>query len=169
VDQCPGQVPPRQRPSQNCWLVQDDVIISESSQMILKFVDSLRIGMFGWGEKIQRFKVKLRVPAPLVFGHRNHAGGVSERRRMQVAGAGALLDAREMLEGMGRTRNSPWCWGASQRGRRWSIGGDRRRPITGMPSSPGLTGSVPAWLVWRGDKEIHGRASEHLVGARGVL
>jgi hypothetical protein len=60
--------------------------------MNFKFVDSLRIRMFGCGEKIQRIKVKLRVPAPLVFGHRNHAGGVSERRRMQVTGAGTATE-----------------------------------------------------------------------------
>jgi hypothetical protein len=62
--------------------------------MELQSVDLLRIGSCECVEKIQRIKAKLRVPAPLVFGHRNLAGGVSERQRMQVAGAGALLDAR---------------------------------------------------------------------------
>jgi hypothetical protein len=60
--------------------------------MNFKFVDSLRIGMFGCGEKIQRIKVKLRVPAPLVFGHRNLAGGVSERRCVQVIGVEAATE-----------------------------------------------------------------------------
>jgi hypothetical protein len=51
--------------------------------------------------------VKLRVPALLVFGHRNLAGGVSERRRMQVTGAGMLLDERKVMENTRMIRSSP--------------------------------------------------------------
>jgi hypothetical protein len=38
-----------------------------------------------------------------------------------------------------------------------------------MPSSSASTGSLPPRLVWRGEGEHHGGASEHLMGARGVL
>jgi hypothetical protein len=58
-------------------------------------------------ESNQEIKVKLRVPAPLVFGHRNLAGGVSGQRRMQVTGAGMLLDERKMMENTRMIRSSP--------------------------------------------------------------
>jgi hypothetical protein len=47
------------------------------------------------------------VPVPLVFGHRNIAGGVSERRCSTVTGAGVLLDEREVMENIRMTRSSP--------------------------------------------------------------
>jgi hypothetical protein len=75
--------------------------------MNFKFDDSLRIRIRGGVESNQEIKVKLRVPAPLVFGHRNFAGGVSERRRMQVTGAGMIQIEMEVIEDAGRTGSSP--------------------------------------------------------------
>jgi hypothetical protein len=140
-----------------------------TSQMILQSADLLRIRSCACVKKIQRIKASALVVAPLWFGHRNLAGGVSERRCMQVSGAGVLLDERKMMENTGMIRSSPRCRGASQRGRRRSGEGDRRRPVIGMPSLPASTGSFPARLAWRGEGEHHGGASEHLMGARGVL
>jgi hypothetical protein len=94
------------------------------------------------------------------FGHRNLAGGMSERRRMQVAGAGALLDARKMMDNTKMIRSSPWCRGASQRGRRRSDEGDRRRPVIGMPSSSVPIGGFPARFAWRDAPGKHGGALE---------
>jgi hypothetical protein len=47
------------------------------------------------------------VPVPLVFGHRNIAGGVYERRCSTVTGAGVLLDERKVMENVRMTKNSP--------------------------------------------------------------
>jgi hypothetical protein len=75
--------------------------------MNFQFDDSLRIRIRGGVESNQEIKVKLRVPAPLVFGHWNLAGGVSERRRMQVTDAGVLPDERKVMESIRMIRSSP--------------------------------------------------------------
>jgi hypothetical protein len=115
--------------------------------MNFKFDDSLRISIRGGVESNQEIKVKLRVPAPLVFGHRNLASGVSEWRCSTVIGAGVLLDAMKMMENIRMIRSSPRCRGASQRGRRRSDERDRRRPVIEMMSLPASTGSFPARLA----------------------
>jgi hypothetical protein len=79
---------------------------------------------------------------------------------MQVTGAGALLDARKMMKNTRMIRSSPWCRGASQRGRRRSDEGDRRRPVIGMPNSPVPIGGFPARFAWRDAPGNHGGASE---------
>jgi hypothetical protein len=115
--------------------------------MNFKFDDLLRIRIRGGVESNQEIKVKLRVPAPLVFGHRNLAGGVFERRCSTVTGVGVLLDERKVMENIRMIRSSPRCRGASQRGRRRSDEGDCRRPVIEMPSLPASTGSFPARLA----------------------
>jgi hypothetical protein len=70
----------------------DDVTAPRNLQMKLQSIDLLRIGSCECVEKVQRIKAKLRVPAPLVFGHRNHAGGVSERWCVQVIGVEAATE-----------------------------------------------------------------------------
>jgi hypothetical protein len=65
--------------------------------------------------------------------------------------------------------NSPRCRGASQRGRRRSDEGDRRRPVVGGPSSSATTGSFPARLACRGEEENHDGASELVGEASGDL
>jgi hypothetical protein len=125
----------------------DDITAPRNLQMKLQSIDLLRIGSCECVEKVQRIKAKLRVPAPLGFGSRSIAGGVSERRRMQVTGAGVLPDERKMMENTRMISNSPRCRGASQRGRRRSDEGDRRRPVIGIPSLPASTGSFPARLA----------------------
>jgi hypothetical protein len=52
----------------------------------------LRIRSCACVEKIQRIKVSQGVPAPLVFGHRNNAGGMPEQRVSTVTGAGAATE-----------------------------------------------------------------------------
>jgi hypothetical protein len=63
-----------------------------NSQMIFQSDDSLRIRVFDCGEKIQRIKASKMVPAPPSFDPRSIAGGESERRRMQVTGAGTATE-----------------------------------------------------------------------------
>jgi hypothetical protein len=75
--------------------------------MNLEFDDSIRIGTRGGVESNQEIKVKLGVPAPLVFGHRNLGGGVSERRCSPVIGAGVLLDERKVMENIRMIGSSP--------------------------------------------------------------
>jgi hypothetical protein len=115
--------------------------------MNFKFDDSLRIRIRGGVESNLEIKVKLRVPAPLVFGHRNLAGSVSERWCSTVTGAGVLLDERKVMENIRMIRSSPRCRGASQRGHRRSDKGDRQRPVIKMLSLPASTGSFPARLA----------------------
>jgi hypothetical protein len=115
--------------------------------MNLKSDVLLRIRMSDCGEKIQRIKASKMVVAPLPIGHWNLAGGVFERRRLTVTGAGMLLDERKVMENIRMIRRSPRCRGASQRGRRRSDEGDRRRPVIEMPSLPASTGSFLARLA----------------------
>jgi hypothetical protein len=84
-----------------------DIINGLSSQIMLQSDDSLQIGANGSVESDQGVKLSQGVPAPLVFGQRNVDGGVPERRRMQVTGAGALLDARKMMKNTRMIRSSP--------------------------------------------------------------
>jgi hypothetical protein len=83
-----------------------------------------------------------------------------------VTGAGVLLDERKVMENVRMTKNSPWCRGASQRGRRRSNEGDRRRAVIGMPSSPVPIGGFPDHLACLGDWQDHSGAPEISIGAR---
>jgi hypothetical protein len=73
----------------------DDVINEIHSQMMFKFGDSLRIRRFDCGEKVQWIKASQGVPAPLVFGQRHIAGGVPERRCVQVTACGSSTGREE--------------------------------------------------------------------------
>jgi hypothetical protein len=75
----------------------------------------------------------------------------------------------EEMKCMVRCRSSPRSCRACRRGRRWSGGGDRRRPGCSLPSSSATTGSFPARLAWRGEEEDHGEALEILGRPRGGL
>jgi hypothetical protein len=107
VDQCLGQMPPRQRPSQNRWLVQE--MTSPSQELTDEF-------------QIRRFVANWVMRAcGIDSGDQSEATGTSaacfwssepcRRRvraaRMQVTGAGVLLDARKMLENTRMIRSSP--------------------------------------------------------------
>jgi hypothetical protein len=107
-----------------------------NSQTEIKFDDSPQIGTWGCVDSNQKVKASMRVPAPLVLGHQNITGDVSERWRSMATDAETLQNESEAMECMGMIRSSPRSCRARRRGRRWSGGGDRRRPSFGMPSPP---------------------------------
>jgi hypothetical protein len=59
----------------------DDIIHHQSSQMAYKFANLGRIERNGLVHQIQENKGVLTVPALLLFGHRRHAGDLTEQRR----------------------------------------------------------------------------------------
>jgi phosphoribosylformimino-5-aminoimidazole carboxamide ribonucleotide (ProFAR) isomerase len=63
--------------------------------MMFKFVDSLQIRASGGVESIQDIKAVQVVVAPLPIGHRNIAGGVPERRCVQVTACGSSTGREE--------------------------------------------------------------------------
>jgi phosphoribosylformimino-5-aminoimidazole carboxamide ribonucleotide (ProFAR) isomerase len=62
---------------------------------MFKFVDSLQIRASGGVESIQDIKAVQVVVAPLPIGHRNIAGGVPERRCVQVTACGSSTGREE--------------------------------------------------------------------------
>jgi hypothetical protein len=107
VDQCPGQMPPWQRPSQTCWW--DPVMTSalKNSQIDHGFDDSMRIWTRGYAHSKQKIKANLLVVSPLLNGRRTHAGDMAERRRTMMRAASSVHDDRGRYEGSKRTNSSP--------------------------------------------------------------
>jgi hypothetical protein len=107
VDQCPGQMPPWQRPSQTCrW---DPVMTSalKNSQIDHGFDDSTQIWTPGYAHSKQKIKANLLVVSPLLNGRRRHAGDMDERRRTMTQVASSVHDARGRYEESQRTNSSP--------------------------------------------------------------
>jgi hypothetical protein len=141
----------------------------KNSQIDHRFDGSTRIWTRGYAYSKQKIKANLLVVSPLLNGHRNIAGGKSERWSSTVTDAGTLQTKIEAMEHMGRTRSSPRCCRACRRGRRWSGRGDRWRPVIGFLSSSALIGVLPARLAWTGGRGSHCGASELVLAAPGCL
>jgi hypothetical protein len=91
----PSQLPRRQDRVRPIDWVKDDVINGNSSQIKLKFIDSLQIRTNGGVESNQGIKTVQMVVAPLPSGHRVVAGGVPERRCVQVTACGSSTGREE--------------------------------------------------------------------------
>jgi hypothetical protein len=114
-----------------------------NSQTKIKFDDSPRIGTWGCVDSNQKVKASMRVPAPLVLGHRNVAGDVRRRpmrRRYR----------------MSQRRWNAWEWSGAHHGAVELIGeaGDGQEEeidngrASGCRALRGWLGA--SWIAWLG-------------------
>jgi hypothetical protein len=119
----------------------------------------MRIRTHGGVESNQGFKASHVVVAPLPFGRRRCTGDMAEWRRTVTLDAAMLCTEMEAMECMGRIRSSPRSYRARRRGRRWSGGGDQRRPSFGMPSPSRMIRGLLDCMAWSRRMEKSRRSS----------
>jgi hypothetical protein len=137
VDQCPGQMPPWQGPSQTYRWDPVMTLALKNSEIDHGFDDSTRIWTRGYAHSKQKIKANRLVVSPLLNSRRRHADDMAEQRRTMTQVASSIQDARGRYEESQRTNSSPRssCNGRSRgvgsgTSARWSspMNSDKREP-----------------------------------------